>query len=302
MINFIKKIAKVKPFPKFLALILLAIILISASYFYKIQKDNCVNPFELKDFTAGIETVRICNDTLYRGSTKVVGKEEYPDLFEFLLNEDSKPEKVKQYVRVFEKEKQEYISMKTVIDYASWNDSSIGIYRKEGKEYKLIFKKAFDDNQGRWVNIEFGEDYTSRDSYFYLSSTGEGMSISGDLGYLGCLGRCRLLWWDYYDWNASKKTFVLANNKHPENFKRLLEDYEEKDKNTCLDEANVPESISSLYPIKKNKERICSDKAIEPATTLGQAEMLLKGKEAIRLIINGENIPLSEVDKVKINL
>jgi len=286
---------------EFIALVLFAIILVTASFFYKNDKNNCINPLEVKDFTSGIETVRICNDTLYRGSTKVVGKNEYPELFEFLLNKDSKPEKVKQYVRVFESDSQEYVSMKSIIDYTSWNDSSIGIYRKEGKEYKLIFKKAFDDNQGRWVNIEFGEDYTSRDPYFNLSSTGEGISISGDLGYLGCLG-CRLLWWDYYDWDTNKKTFVLANNKHPENFKRLLEDYEEKDKNTCLDQAKVSESITDLYSVRKNKDKICSDNAIEPATTLSQAEMLLKGKEAIRLIISGENIPMSQVDKVKINL
>lgn len=231
----------------------------------------------------------------------MVGKNEYPDLFEFLLNEDSKPEKVRQYIRVFEKDNQEYVSMKSIIDYTSWHNSSIGIFLKEDNEYKLIFKKTFDDNQGRWVNIEFGEDYTSRDPYFNLTSSGEGVSISGDLGYLGCLG-CRLLWWDYYDWDANKKTFVLANNKHPENFKRLLEDYEEKDKTTCLDQANVSESISDMYPLRKTKSKLCSDDAQEPLTTTGQAEMLLKGKEAIRLIINGENIPMSEVDKVRINL
>lgn len=286
---------------KFIALFIF-ILVITAVFFYKNNTNDCVNPYEVKDFTSGKEAVRICDDILYRGSTKVISKNEYPDLFEFLLNEDSKPEKVKQYVRVFEKNKQEYVSMISVIDYTSWNDSSIGIYRKEEKEYKLIFKKTFDDNQGRWVNIEFGEDYTSRDPYYYLSSTGEGISISGDLGYLGCLGRCRLLWWDYYDWDASKKTFVLANNEHPENFKRLLEDYEEKDKTTCLDEANVSESISKLYSIRKNKEKICSDDSQVPYTEPGQAEMLLKGKKAIEMIISGENIPMSKVDEVKINL
>ncbi len=290
------------PILKFIVVVIIfAIILLSAFYFYKSNKDNCVNPFEVKDFTSGKEAVRICNDVLFRGSTKVVGKDEYPDLFEFLLNEDSKPDEVKQYVRVFEKDKHEYVSVKSIIDYTSWHNSSIGIYVKEDKEYKLIFKKSFDDNQGRWVNIEFGEDYTSRDPYFNLTSTGEGVSISGDLGYLGCLG-CRLLWWDYYVWDAGKKTFVLANNKYPENFKRLLEDYEEKDKTTCFDQEKVSESISDLYLIRKDKDKICADDAIEPATTISQAEMLLKAKEAIRRIINGENIPMSKVDEVKINL
>src|SRR3989344_2677415 len=298
--NMCKRFTTVTPLSKFIVLILFAISLLTVVY-YKNSKNNCVNPFELKDFTSRKEVVRICNNTLYRGSTKVVSKNEYPDLFEFLLNKDSEPDEVKQYVRVFENDKQEYVSMKSVIDYNSWNDSSIGIYRKEGNKYKLIFKKSFDDNQGRWVNIEFGEDFSTRDPYFSLSYRGEGISISGDIGYLGCLGSCRLLWWDYYDWDSNKKTFVLANNKHHENFKKLLENYEDFDKNTCLDEASVSKSISSLYPIRKNKEYICSDDALEPATRPQQAEMLLKGMKAIEMIINGENIPMSEVKNVKIN-
>ena len=284
------------------AVILFVIALLIICYFYKNNKNNCVNPFELKDFISGKERVMICDNTLYRGSTRVVSKNEYPNLFEFLLNKDSKPNKVKQYVRVFEKNKQEYVSMKSVIDYVSWNNSSIGIYRKEGNEYKLIFKKAFGDNLGRWVNITFGEDYSTRDPYFYLTKPGEGISISGDIGYLGCYGACRLLWWDYYDWDSSKKTFVLANNKHPEEFKKLLENYENFDKNKCLDEANVSESISSLYPIRKNKEKICADDVTTPFTTSKQAETLLKGKRAIELIIKGQNISISEVGKVKIDL
>ena len=80
-----------------------------------------------------------------------------------------------------------------------------------------------------------------------------------------------------------------------------FENYEDFDKNTCLDEASVSKSISSLYPIRKNKEYICSDDALEPATRPQQAEMLLKGMKAIEMIINGENIPMSEVKNVKIN-
>ena len=285
-----------------LTLIVFAVLIFVVSIVIKSNKNDCINPFEMKDFTSGEEAIRICNNRLIRGSLTVVAKKDFPDLFEFLLNKDTKPDKVKQYVRVFEKDKQEYVSMKSVIDYTSWNDSSIGIYRKEGNEYKLIFKKSFSDNLGRWVNIEFGEDYSTKDPYYYLSYSGEGITISGDIGYLGCLGRCRLLWWDYYEWNKDKKTFALANNKHPEDFKKLLENYKEFDNTTCLDEANLSKSISSLYLIRKNKEKICSDDAQVPYTEPGQAEMLLKGMKAIELIINGENIPMSEVKNVKINL
>lgn len=286
------------PFFKFIAIILFATSLLAVVY-YKNNKNICVNPFELKDFTSRKETVRICNNALYRGSTKVVDKSEYPDLFEFFLNKDSEPNEVRQFVRVFEKDNQEYVSVISLIDYTSWNNSSIGIYQKENDKYKLIFKKSFDDNQGRWVNIEFGEDFASRNNVFSLSLRGEGITISGDIGYLGCLGACRLLWWDFYDWDSSKNTYVLANNKHPENFKKLLENYEEFDKTTCLYEANISESISSLYPIRKNKEKICSDFVQEPSTNVKQAEFLLKGIRAIESIIDGENISMSQVDKVK---
>lgn len=293
-----KKFTTATSLSKFIVLILFVVCFLTVVYFYKNNKNNCVNPFELKDFTSRKETVRICDNVLYRGSTKVVSKNEYPDLFEFLLNKSNKPDEVKQYARVFEKDKQEYVSMKSTIDYGSWNNSSIGIYRKEDNKYKLIFKKAFSDNKGRWVNIEFGEDFSGRDPYYYLNYQGEGISISGDIGYLGCLGACRLLWWDYYDWDSNKKTFVLANNKHPEAFKKLLENYEDFDKTKCLSEANIAESISNLYPVRKNKEKICSDDVKEPATTLRQAETLLKGKKAIELIISGENISNSQVDKI----
>ncbi len=285
-----------------LTLIVLAVLILVASIVIKSNKNDCTNPFEMKDFTSGEEAIRICNNKLIRGSLTVVAKKDLPDLFEFLLNKDSKPEEVKQYVRVFEKDGQKYVSMKSLIDYTSWNDSAIGIYRKEDNKYNSVFKKTFADNQGRWVNIEFGEDYSTKDPYYYISYSGGGISISGDIGYLGCFGRCRLLWWDYYDWDKDKKTFVLSNNKHPEDFKKLLENYKEWDKTTCPDEANVSESISSLYPIRKNKEKICSDDVQIPYTEPGQAEMLLKGIKAIEMILNGENIPMSEVKNVKINL
>ncbi len=265
------------------------------------SSDNCFNPYELKDFTSGKEVARICNDTLLIDSKKVVSKKEFPDLFEFKLDKDSKPDKVKQYVRIFEKDKQEYVSLKSYIDYGPWNNSAIGIYRKEGNKFTLIFKKTFNENLGRWVNIEFGEDSTGRDPLYYINYHGEGISVSGDIGYLGCYGACRLLWWDFYDWDSGKKTFVLANNKHVDEFKRLLADYKERDNTTCMNEANVSESITNLYPIRKNKEIFCSDNAVQPYTTPKQAEILLKGEKAIELIIGGQNISNSQVDKVKID-
>jgi hypothetical protein len=287
--------------------LIFAFFLIFLSFFFYSyfngDKRNCVNPFEVKDFTSGKEKVMICDKALYRGSVKVVDNNEFPDLFQFLLNKDSKPNEVRQYVRIFEKDKTELVSVKSTINYGSWNNSAIGIYRKEkNNTYNLIFDKTFKDNPGRWVNIEFGEDYSTKDPYYYLTYPGSGISISGDIGYLGCYGACRMLWWDYYDWDPVKKTFVLVNNKHPDAFKKLLEYYEQLDKDACLDESSVTGSISDLYPIRKDKEKICSDDAFAPYTTSKQAEMLLKGKRAISLIISGQNISISNVNKVVISL
>lgn len=275
--------------------------LIIGSYFYisNKHKQGCFNPYEVKDSSSRKEQIRNCDDVLYRGSLKVVEKKDYPDLFQYVFNGE-KPQPVTQSVRVFERDNDEYVSVKSLVDYRTWNTSAIGVFRKEKDKYTLVFKKTFEDNVGRWVNIEFGEDTTSRDSYFYINTPGEGISISGDIGYLGCLGACRMLWWDFYDWDSAKRTYVLANNKHPENFKLLLKNYEDLDKSTCKAEADIEESISSLYPTRKDKEKYCSDAVQVPFTSAGEAEMLLRGIKAINLILQGQNIPRSEVSKISL--
>jgi len=284
-------------------ILLLSLIIIVSTSLYSLKKSwqECINPLELKDFTEGTEDVEVCGNKIYRGKTAIISKDEFPDLFEHKLNEESEPTKLKQYIRVFEKDKKEYVSIKSIIDYVSWNNSAIGIYRKTDDGYVEIFKRSFSDNQGRWVDIEFGEDYSYRDVYFYLNAHGDGLTISGDIGYLGCYGACRLLWWDYYEWDSKEKTFVLANNKHPNEFQRLLESYEDFDKTRCQDEAGIDKSISELFKTRKDKERICADSFDEPATSPEQAEMLLKGMKAIKLIIEGENISMDEVSDIKLD-
>lgn len=261
---------------------------------------NCKIPFEVKNFSSSNDVIKICDGIFYKGETKIVSKDEYPDLFEFVLDKDSKPEKVDQYVRVFNRDNGEYVSIKSFIDYSSWYKSSIGIYRKENNKYVLIFKKSFDENSGRWVNIEFGEDRMIIDPVISINYPDKGIAISGDIGYLGCLGGCRLLWWDYYEWDSVQKTYILANNKRSEYFKNLLADYEEFNNTYCSKNAGVSKSISDLYQLRKNKEKICSDDALVPAATVKEAEMLLKGIKAIKSIIDGKNIPMSEVGNIKI--
>ena len=291
---------------KILTSIIFLILLLAGVYVYYSFNNQksvivCTNPYEVKDSTNGHDAVKICDNVFYRGDMKVVDDKEFPDLFRFNLDKDSKPDPVRQSVRIFKKDGVDYISIVSLIDYRTWNNSAIGIYRKDEEQYTPIFKRTFDDNRGRWVNIDFGEDYSSRDPYFYIESTGQGFTISGDLGYLGCYGACRILWWDHYDWDDTKKMFVLSNNKYGDNFKKLLDNYEDLNNTICTNEAHVSESISDLYPLRKNKERICSDDAVVPYTTPEQAAMLLKGIKAIKMIIAGENVPMSKVADITLD-
>lgn len=274
--------------------VLLFIIIITSLKYFLSSKNNCVNPFEVQDYTESKkESVRICGDKLFRGSIEVVSRSQFPDLFEYKLNKDKEPVKTEHRIRIFSREKNsEYVSIISVIDWATWFNSSIGIYRKEGSTYKQVFKRTFSDNGGRWVYI------------YFLSSQPESyndiLTISGDLGYLGCYS-CRINWTDYYDWSDSQKTFVMANNKHTEEFKKLLEEYETNDITICKNEANLDESITNLYPTRKGKKKFCSDSAVVPYTSFDQATIFLKTKKAIGEIIDGKNISINEVKNIKLS-
>ncbi len=252
---------------------------------------QCQNAFEVQDYTESKEgAIRICDDKLYRGSTLVIDKNNFPDLFQFTLNKDSSPTKTKHRIRIFEMGKgKEYVSIISVIDWTTWYNSAIGIYRKEGKEYKLVFKKSFSDSTGRWVFIRFIP------SEPYMDNTT--VSISGDIGYLGCWG-CRMNWTDYYDWSDKDGTYILANNKHQNEFKILLEEYEKNDKTACKNESNMDVSITNLYSYRNGKDKFCDDAAVAPNISSNQATVFLKAKTAIKEIIYGKNTSMKEIEEI----
>lgn len=266
------------------------ILIFSYRYF---SKSSCTNPFEVQDYTESKkEVVKICGDKFFRGNIEVVNKSKFPDLFEYKLNKDKDPVNTEHRIRIFSKEKgSEYVSIISVIDWTTWLNSSIGIYRKEGNTYKQVFKRTFSDNNGRWIYIHF----LSSEPMFYNNI----LSISDDLGYLGCYS-CRINWTDYYDWSDSEKTFVLANNKHSFEFKKLLEEYETNDVTICKNEANLDESITNLYQYRNGNEKFCGDSAEVPFTSSGQATIFLKAKKAIGEIINGKNFSIKDVENIKL--
>lgn len=280
--------------------VLFFIICILILHFYK-SRGNCVNPFEVKNFIQGNKIIQICNNILFVGSIKVVSDKEFPDLFRYSLNKDSKPYEVVQYIRNYKERETELISFVSTIDSITWNKSAIGIFRKEKDgEYKLIFKREFKDNQGRWVDINFGIDYVDKDPYFFLRSKGSGFSIKGDIGMLGCYGACRMPWQDFYDWDDNKGTYVIVNNEKPEIFKKLMNSYDNLDKSTCQNKIGESLTISELYPIRKDKLKFCSDTSEVPYTTNTQAKNFLKAKKAIQMIINGKNLSSSDISKINL--
>lgn len=250
----------------------------------------CKNPIEIiNDSSAKQETVRICGNKIVRGQIKVVDKNEYPDLFEYIFNNVAEP--TDQYVTVFAKYNVEYVSIISVHDHSSWFVSAIGIYKKEANSYKEIFKQSyFKEDFGRWVRFDLldipgGTDYQPT------------LSISGDLGNLGCYG-CRMNWVDYYDWDKDKGTLVLSNNKHPQQFEELLAEYEEKDKKACTFENPLLTNkvISEIYKSRKDYQKLCDDNSAVPFITPDQAIVFLKAKTTIKQIISGENLSHKDID------
>jgi len=266
-----------------------------ASYIYSILPKiaPCKNPFEVRDYISTRGPVQICNGAFYRGSIKITDIKQFPDLFQFKLSTKNEIESTKQYVRVYEMDKTEVISIISTIDYLTWFNTSIGVYRKEGKSYKQIFKKTFADHMGRYADIRFvpSGDETGYDLNAFF--------ISGDLGWLGCYG-CRINWKDYYSWDSYSKTYVLSNNKYPNEFKKLLTEYEENDQKICRNENGLDDSITNLYSSRMKSEKYCGDNAIAPYTSSGQATIFLKGKQAIKKILDGQNISVNEVSKIKL--
>lgn len=255
---------------------------------------SCKNPTSVDDFTVSKnEVVRICEDQIKRGQTVVVSRNEYSDLFEYSPKE-GKSEPTQQYVKVFTKDNNEYVSIVSVMDYSSWFSSAIGIYQKDKNSYKQVFRQSYLDGRfGRWTRIDLLNMPGIEDQ-----ST---IAVSGDLGYLGCLG-CRINWTDYYDWDNNQKTYILANNKHTDKFQELQTEYEKTDKEACSSEIppQPTKVISEIYQIRKDSEHFCDDGSISPLITPPQAETFLKAKRTIERIISGENLSNQDVSKIVI--
>ncbi len=272
-----------------LLIIFCFILILIFSYRY-FSKSSCTNPFEVRDYTLSKkETIKVCNGKIYYGSTKITDKKDYKDLFEYKIGDNYEP--TEQRIRIFKQKNETNISIISYVNGVSWNKSAMGIYRRVNNSFKLIFKKDFSENLGRYSDVNFSTDETGYDI--------NGLSISGDVGHLGCYG-CLIEWTDYYDWDLNKQTFVLSNNKHTIEFNKLLEKYQNEDATACNDSDYSKASITELYNYRKGMEKFCGDNAIIPYISSDHATMFLKAKEAIKRIIKGENIYIDQIKNISI--
>jgi len=251
--------------------------------------DICKNPEQVYDRSRdSAKQVLLCTDKITYGGITVVQKKTLPDLFRYrFLDKEDQP--VKTYVDIFQKSTGiHYIAVRTMWDYTTGRFSAVGIFKEQNGTFTPIFRKTFDENRGRGVDISFhsspGLDSGPFD-YSYIS-------ISGDVGKLGCYG-CRMEWTDYYDWNQDAGTFLLANNAHVQEFEQLKSEYEERDKTACSDVADAYGArISDLFPDRHDKEQFCGDNAMIPYISNVEAGIFMKAKQTITDILAGKNVTI----------
>ncbi len=259
-------------------------------YFPSKSIDNCKNPTKLEDYTDGKERLVICKDSVKYGSTVVTTKDKTPGVFEYVFDEDDTWEPTHEVV-VYKIDNKDYVAIFPVINPQSWYMRSGYIFQKQGEEFKLIFNKTFKDLSGRWTGVRFDEN----GSLFESSA----IAVNQDFGEMGFLGQ-RISWRDYYTWDPSKNTYVLANNEMSFRLDEMRKYYDETDLEACGNESPSlkGERISELFEIRKNFDHFCDDSSPHPYISNKQAEMFLKAKKALDEIGQGKNYSFNEIKNI----
>lgn len=276
-------------------IILLVILIAIAGFaFYKYiptnSIDDCKNPPKMEDYTSGKERLVICKDTIQYGNQTVTTRKDTPDLFGYRFN-DKETWDVTQEVVAYKLDNKEFIAIFSVVNPQTWYKRSGYIFQKDGNKFKLIFHKSFEDLNGRWTGVRFDENGSLFDS--------NAIAVNQDFGYMGPLGQ-RIYWRDYYVWDSSKNTFILANDKMSFRLDEIRKTYNELDQEACGNESPsmVGRKISDLYSTKKNSEHFCNDSSPVPYISNAQAEMFLKAKKALVEIGQGKNYSFSEIKNI----
>lgn len=183
------------------------------------------------------------------------------------------------------------LTIKSYDDTTQWSSNNTSIYLVSFGRVKKIYR--YTANHVGGVSIVSTSPITLKEHFL--------------IGNLGC-GACYYEWDEFYEWHEGKHpTLELANNLHTSDFKELLEYYEKKNKTECSNYSN--KTLETLYfeaveydlsQEDKFSTYVCSADASAPATSILQAEHFLKAREAIKRIINGENLSDRDIDSIEL--
>lgn len=251
---------------------------------------GCKNPTKLEDHTEGRERISICKDSITFGDKTITTRQETPDLFGYNFN-DKETWEVTQEIVAYELDNKEFVAIFSVENPQTWYLRSGYIFQKDGDNFKLIFKKGFKDLRGRWAGVRFDENGSVFDS--------NTIALNQDFGEMGPLGQ-RIYWRDYYVWDSSKNTYVLANDKMSYRLDEIRKTYDELDQEACGNESPSMKGrrISELYDLRKDHEHFCDDSSPIPFISNKQAKMFLKAKKALDEIGQGKNYSFDEIKNV----
>jgi len=275
-----------------LLITIIALFISNKSKLLVLKDESCKNPTKYEDYLTKDKRLLICKDTIKYGNTIVAKKEELPDLFVYKFNDNEDWAATYEAV-AYKIQNDEYIAIFPVINPQSWYKRSGYVFQKEDNSYKLIFERNFDSLEGRWTGVRFDENGSVFDPSVIV--------VNQDLGALGYDGQ-RIRWTDFYEWNANKKTYDLANNKMGYRMKDIIEASDEIDGTACgIESASMKgKKISDLYAIKKENDHFCDDNSPVPYITNGQATLFLKTRKALIENTQGKNYSFNDIDSIEL--
>lgn len=165
----------------------------------------------------------------------------------------------------------------------NWCTKGAGIYLIKGTAVKRVFQLKDSDVPGRTSGIEI------------ISTNPLSIRTYFDFGYVGALGN-RYYWSNYYDWDSGKEELVLSNTRYPTEFKKLLVEYREFEKDPCYQEGLKNETITTLYEKRKGEKKLCpntEDDNVSP--DVKDAKLFLQAKSTLQEILNGKDYSHTDV-------
>lgn len=264
------------------------------------ESNVCNARVEIGDITSDnlSEYVLFCGDRLLlglgnsdtiNGDLRIESVDSFYDLFYFPLHDKKDPindPRTLQEVTIFPKSNPKFIGLVGLYDGVGTMQSSLGVYILTNEHVKQVFKRGFEEIQGRWTNISF------------LADSPE-IEIQGDQGNIGCNG-CRMSWIDFFVWNSQRGIFLLNNTSHKQAYASLFQKYKEMDQKGCdlsvghTKTYHLQKSLTQLLEDYPTESMYCDDKAGISKESL---ERFFQVKGTIQAILDGENLSVTKTEE-----